>query len=143
MKQTISILTLLILLFAVSCQKEGVDDAEPTKPQDEYTKENPGEWAPVAKDHIPQVELKGKLDPNNIHVTLSGTEFNSSHYIEKVGLVDKEKKELVSKSLEKGLHEASLTYKYDFDDLKDMKVYVKCNLHDVWTLTLDKAEIKR
>ena len=93
--------------------------------------------------NIPQVELKGKLDPNNIHVTLSGTEFNSSHYIEKVGLVDKEKKELVSKSLEKGLHEASLTYKYDFDDLKDMKVYVKCNLHDVWTLTLDKAEIKR
>lgn len=144
MKQITSILSLVILLF-VACQKEGGEQeiAEPTKPKDEYTKENPGEWVDVAKDHLPHVELAGKLSPNNVKVTLTGTEFNTEHYIEKIGIIDKEKNEIASKTLEKGSHEAFLTYKYDHDTLADIKVYAKCNLHDVWTLTLDKAHLAK
>jgi desulfoferrodoxin (superoxide reductase-like protein) len=144
MKQTVITLTLIVFIL-ISCQKEGGNDetADPIKPQDEYTKENPGEWKAVAKDHAPLIELGGKLSPNNIKVTVPGSEFNDLHYIEKIGLIDKDKKELVGKSLEKGVHEASLTFKYDPDSLEDLKIYVKCNLHDVWTMTLDKASVKK
>lgn len=113
----------------------------PRVPMDEYTKEAPAEWSEIADDHLPTIQyLSGELT-DNVRISLSGTGFNDSHYIEKIGIMDKNKRTLVVKELKRGNTKpsASLTLKEDPIERKDLKVFVKCNLHDLWTVKLHEA----
>jgi desulfoferrodoxin (superoxide reductase-like protein) len=67
-----------------------------------------------------------------------------AHYIEKIGIMDKDKKDIAVKSIEQrsGFIEARFSL-HPVPDSKDIKVYAKCNLHDLWTTPLADARRAR
>lgn len=107
-------------------------------PKEEYTAEDAGEWESIKEEHLPQVEL----DPKEgfVNIKLDGKKFNPSHYIERIGIMNQDKADLVSQPITRESEpKASFVLKPFPSDLEKTKIYVKCNLHDLWTVSLAEA----
>jgi desulfoferrodoxin (superoxide reductase-like protein) len=129
---------LFILALIVSCaQEQEPTKVEPITPKPEYTAEDPAEWESVKSDHLPFVEAIPS--EGTIYIKVPGKDFNPSHYIEKIGIMNKDKQDLDVKAFgREDVPEAKFTIKPFPEDWKNTKIYVKCNLHDLWTTTLEK-----
>lgn len=132
---TRAIWLILFLLLSSCVQMEEEQKVEPKTPKEEYTAEDAGEWESIKEDHLPIVEL----DPKEgvVNVWLNPKKFNPNHYIERIGIMNQDKVDLVSKPF--GRQEeprVSFVLKPFPSDLERTKIYVKCNLHDLWTVTL-------
>lgn len=125
------------LLAIFGCLDPG--EPGPRKPQDEYTAKKPGEWKNIAKDHLPVIKYHPMKTADNIEIFVPGNSFSESHYIEKIGIMDKEKRDVASKSFKRGERPgAFLTLDPIPEYSENYKIYVKCNLHDLWTVRLNK-----
>ncbi|MEM4271010.1 MAG: desulfoferrodoxin family protein, partial [Candidatus Pacearchaeota archaeon] len=85
-------------------------------------------------EHLPHIEiLNTSKTKNNIKVHVEGN-FNQTHYIEKIGIIDENKNTLDEKVIEEG-EEPFVTLSLDLtkESSKKAKVYVKCVTHDLWT----------
>ena len=138
----------IILVSFYSCSGEGENtedgsrppSSEPSRaisPKKEYTEENPAEWEEVANDHLPEITYDEKESKGNIKVKVLGRKFSERHYIEVIGIMDERGADIDTKYLQrsdKPIAILSLSKK-DYDPDK-VKVFAKCNLHDLWTAPL-------
>ena len=115
------------------------DSTGPRTPQAEYTADNPGEWEHLVKTHVPViflVENAGGDSSARIRVPLARIE--SGHYIERIGIIDKNKKEIVSHAFNRGDRpHIALPLEHYVLNSEGVKIYAKCNQHDIWTVQLD------
>lgn len=138
----------IIVISLYNCSGEGENaengnrpqSSEPSRaisPQKEYTKDKPAEWEAIADDHIPEIEFDEKKSKDNIKVKVLGKKFSERHYIEVIGIMDERGADIDIKYLQRESKPAvilSLNKKeYDPDKIK---VFAKCNLHDLWTVPL-------
>lgn len=131
---------LLIAPLFLSCNYMS-DDTGPRTPQAEYTAEDPGEWRDIADKHLPVIEFVQKEGNEYLRVYVPLNDPSSSHYIEKIGILEKEtKKDLFVKEFARNEDRYQIDIPYNYSD-EEVKVFVKCNLHDLWTL--DGLETQR
>lgn len=103
-------------------------------PMKEYTRNVPGEWTGMEDEHIPIIIRDG----NKIVIRVNLKKPGPTHFIEKIGIMDKDKKDLAGKvfSPHSKSFEAHFPRSVLPADLKGVKVYAKCNIHDLWTVEL-------
>ena len=122
-----------LALLTASCSFED-ESTGPRRPQDEYTADEPGEWAGIAQEHLPQISFIERDGKEFVRVRLAFHDPNPAHYIEKIGIFEKATKrdlEVISFDRDTGTYDVELPYHYKD---KDVKIFVKCNLHDLWTV---------
>lgn len=105
-------------------------------PQKEYTEKNPGNWKGLEDEHLPKIQIfTGRKQ--NIVITVPVKNASQKHYIEKIAIIDKSGKELAAKvfSRHKKYFEAIFSI-HPLPKRGTAKIYIKCNLHDVWTAPL-------
>lgn len=136
-------LKFMVVLFCItlffSCTNELQNDLNepkekiiPKVPKPEYTEKDAGEWEEIKDAHVPTIKLNRKSKTDNVEITVNG-EFTEQHYIERIGIMDENKQDLAGISLTK-LQKATVTLTLDpIPENPKVKVYVKCNLHDLWT----------
>jgi desulfoferrodoxin (superoxide reductase-like protein) len=138
----------MIAIFFTTCysnQDNPVDvekaipkkDVEVISPQKEYTKESSGIWKELAEDHLPEILWDDSKSEKNITVKVHGKTFTERHHIEVIGIFDENWIDIDTKSIKK---DDALTVTLSLDRSKynpdKVKVFVKCNLHDLWTAPL-------
>jgi desulfoferrodoxin (superoxide reductase-like protein) len=117
----------------------GDDDSQSQRkyrsvPKPEYTREAPDEWAGLEDEHLPVVTFDPDSDPDiTVRVNLKNP--GRDHYIEKIGIMDGDKKTLAVKEFRKfeKIYMAQFSSAKLPRDKKGLKVFVKCSLHDLWT----------
>jgi desulfoferrodoxin (superoxide reductase-like protein) len=113
---------------------------EHRKPKEEYTRDKPGEWEEIAGEHLPVVTIH-ENEIQNIRVRVNLKSAGTGHYIEKIGIMDSSKRDIAVKTFSR--HERYFEAKFSLSPLpeeKGTKVYVKCNLHDLWTVPISEAK---
>jgi desulfoferrodoxin (superoxide reductase-like protein) len=134
------VFVLFLFLLTVHCVQEEstTEGVSPVIPQKEYTGEEPGQWAGLANDHIPKFTFNRSLNQNNLRVEIPGRKFNERHYIEAIGIMDEKMADIDVKILQRGdIPIAILTLDKSMDP-KKVKVFAKCNLHDLWTHPIER-----
>lgn len=128
---------LIFILSILGCAQEDQEKVDPITPKPEYTATDAAEWEPIKSDHLPIVDVN--IKEKTIHVIVPGKTFDTSHYIEKIGIMDRDKVDLAVKSFDREEKpETTIQLKSFPEDWKHTKIYVKCNLHDLWTTTLEE-----
>lgn len=125
----------LIVLFFIFCSQKENQNTGPIVPLPEYTEDNPREWSEIAEEHIPQLQKVFSGRRNQLYVEVPLKQSNYEHYIEKIGLLSLDGKEIAVQSLERKHRPQNFAY-FDEDlvsGMRRIKVFAKCNLHDLWT----------
>lgn len=143
------LLVWIILITSIFCGADNEENGQSGRPENsdpssraispkkEYTKEEPAEWAEVANDHIPEIEFNKSKSKGNITVKIPGRKFSERHYIEVIGIMDERFADIDVKYLKRGDAPAAiLTLNTKDYDPEKIKVFAKCNLHDLWTVPL-------
>lgn len=133
-----------IIIFTTYCgntennTEPNEPDSKSVIPQSEYTKENPEEWKDISLDHIPNISWEKKADEFNFTIETTGKTYHSGHRIEKIEIMDRDKMDLVVENLkqDQALTKISLKIK-NGNWLENSKIFVKCNLHDLWTVPIE------
>ena len=142
-----------ILILILSCGGDDHIDREvkalyesgaPMKPLAEYTVENPREWKSIASEHVPIVRKSINKGRNAVLIEVPLRRATTEHYIQRIGILDENGKEIVSTAIQRLPNPPVYAY-FDFDGLpfgKKLKAYARCNLHDTWVtpFTLEKLE---
>ena len=134
-----SVLVFISLSFQCTNEESGnqtpPEKVVPVTPKAEYTDEEAGEWEEIKSNHLPKIKIDNKSKKDNIEIHVEGI-FSEQHYIERIGIMDENKQDLAGKSLKKN-EKPEVTLSLDpIPENPKVKVYVKCNLHDLWTRPL-------
>lgn len=117
--------------------KNSDPESRAISPQLEYTEDKPAEWEAIANDHLPEIVFEKSKSKDNVKVKVLGKKFNERHYIEVIGLMDERKADIDIKYVERGSNPiAILSLDLKDHDPEKIKVFAKCNLHDLWTKPL-------
>ena len=144
------VFSIIMFIIPLSCKDDkGTVSPEVTalynsgdhiKPLEEYTLENPREWKNVADEHIPKVRMSRDRGKDAILITVPLEKATLHHYIEKIGIMDENKRDVLSKSITRQPNPILSAF-FPVEDLpenkKGLKVYIKCNMNDLWVLPLD------
>ena len=142
----------LIIAVLLSCKDDGEIDPEVAamyktgskiKPLPEYTEENPREWAKIAPEHIPQAKMTSNKGRPAIVIQVPLKKGSTEHYIEKIGILDEKGRVIVSETIPRLPNPRTYAFFFVQDlpsDLKKLKIFIKCNLHDRWTVPLADAK---
>ncbi len=137
-KRSLTVLFILLLpgLF-FACSNEADRGGQGTyKPLPEYTKEEPGRWAAISKDHAPTVELYFDGTRDVIRVKVALRDSSHGHFIEKIGIFEKKSKKdlyVIELPSDVAVYDVTIPYPEGYKD-DQIKVFAKCNLHDLWTV---------
>jgi desulfoferrodoxin (superoxide reductase-like protein) len=136
-----AVVTIASFLFSIHCSNEmsnkSIDQDKPEKiipktPKPEYTEKDAGEWDALKNEHLPIVKINPKSKKDNVEIRVMG-EFSEDHYIERIGIMDENRQDLAGMNLKK-LQKTEVLLTLDpVPENPKVKVYVKCNLHDLWT----------
>lgn len=122
-------------LFAIHCQGDSEDwkKADRIVPLEEYSREEAREWEDIKEDHIPKV--RRSIDKGEGAVLIEvDLKTDTSHYIEKFGVMTMEREEIYSVSIER----TNRPFNYAYIPLSELphfgkyKFFAKCNQHDLW-----------
>jgi desulfoferrodoxin (superoxide reductase-like protein) len=144
----------IIVLYLLHCtgNEEEIEKAESRletsdsseksiSPQKEYTKANPAEWKSEVNDHLPEIIFNKSKSKENITVKVLGKKFSERHYIEVIGIMDEHSADIDLKYIDRGsLPTAILSLNLRDYNPENVKVFAKCNLHDLWTVPLVAKE---
>jgi desulfoferrodoxin (superoxide reductase-like protein) len=106
----------------------------PIRPLKEYTLSEAREWTDIAKEHSPTAKRSIFEGKPAVIIEVALKKPDEGHYIEKIGIMDMQGKELAVTTIKRERN--PLTYAYF--DLKllpwsgRVKVFAKCNNHDLW-----------
>ncbi len=141
-KLLIHSLLVIFYLICFSCSNEGDNSISgqkqkiiPITPKSEYTEQESGEWKLLKEDHLPHIKIIPKSTKDNIEVQVLG-KFNDQHYIERIGIMNADKQDLTGINLQKTPNPNAILTLFPILENPGIKVYVKCNLHDLWTKPL-------
>ena len=130
---------LISAVLLITCGKSKKDEEEQKRkvPQAEYTKEEPGEWREIKPEHVPNIEIIKNASEDNIIVTVALKNIGGTHYIERIGVMDGDKRDVAGVSFTRNAqgYRAVMTV-YPIPKEIPLTVYAKCNLHDLWTAPL-------
>ncbi|MBK7056933.1 MAG: hypothetical protein IPO06_02420 [Leptospiraceae bacterium] len=150
----LSLILGIIVLLLLNCtgNEEEIEEVEDRpdssdvasraiSPQKEYTKDNPAEWESVVNDHLPEIIFNKSKSKENITVKVLGKKFSERHYIEVIGIMDEQSADLDVKYIDRGSQPTAILSLNPRDhDPEKIKVFAKCNLHDLWTVPLVAKE---
>jgi desulfoferrodoxin (superoxide reductase-like protein) len=148
--KTLRLCLAVIIASFLSCKNDGVDSEVSERyttddrivPLAEYTEDNPREWGDIAQEHIPRVRWTKNNGRDAIVVEVPLKKKSTQHYIERIGVLGANGKEIVSEGIPRLPNPRTHAFFYK-DDLpaktEGVKVYIKCNLHSMWTVPLDDA----
>ncbi len=136
---------LVLVLFSADCS-DTRDKSQPPEerstsgsiiPNKEYTFDNPGVWAGKENEHLPEIRILDK-ELENILISVPLDNKDGKHYIEKIGIMDEKGHTIVYVPFSRHTRFflAKMTL-YPIPRDKNLKVFVKCNLHDTWTAPLE------
>lgn len=138
---------ILIIVASLNCgEKPRIlppKDADAVVPRLEYSLDKPGEWVGLEAEHIPRVTINRQSKPY-ILVWVPLKNASTEHYIEKIGIMDKDRNDIALKVFSR--HEKYFEAKFLLSEIKvdkDMKLFAKCNLHDLWVTNLKEALDKK
>jgi desulfoferrodoxin (superoxide reductase-like protein) len=141
----------LALLVPLSCKDDGGLDPKVTAmyktgehitPLAEYTEENPREWENIADEHVPQARLTTDKGREAIIIKAPLKKPTTAHYIEKIGILDETGREIISETIPRMPNPKTYAFfltDYLPRDRSKLKIFIKCNLHDRWTVLLKDA----
>lgn len=127
------------ILLLTLCNKE-----EPLKvyktPMPEYTAKNSRELSDISKEHIPKIEINPGKSTENVLVYVKLDNPSERHYIEVIGIMDMQGKDIVEPVRFNRVRAVSYYGRFTVESLtEDYKVYAKCNLHNLWTAPLVRS----
>ena len=138
LRQVASVSTFAFLLSGLAyC--DDVGDGNPRTPRAEYTAEEPGEWLAFRDTHAPRLQIQ--RDILKIEVPL--TRITTDHYIEKIGVMDELGRDVLEPRAyaREDNSAAAVEAQFSIAGLRSergkLRVYAKCNLHDLWTAPLE------
>lgn len=129
-----------LIVGASSCGSQKTMEPEvsvPVVPQKEYSRESPREWAGMEDQLVPQITFN-KGFGRDIIIRVNLQNVGGDNYIEKIGIMDKNGNEIVSKvfSPNQKFFEAHFFSSDLPANKKDLKVFSKSSLYDLWTTPL-------
>lgn len=143
-KQNLIFIVLILLtgIIAVHCENSA-DFGEKTREQEshleplpEYTEKQAREWEPIKQDHLPQIWITEESGDEYLRIFVPLKDPSPSHYIEKVGLMNQKGKTLFVKEFGRSPGKYDVKFKLQNEwDIATSRVFVKCNLHDLWTVS--------
>lgn len=134
-KQLITIAGVALLSMVAACKKaDELPKDGPITPMKEYTIDNAREWTDIAKEHAPTARKSVNKGTPAVIVEIPLAKADEGHYIEKIGIMDMQDKELAVETMPRQRNPLN----YAYFDLKiipwsgKVKVFAKCNKHDLW-----------
>ncbi len=134
---------IICMAIAASCKEDWASRIYRSQPKEEYTREAPDEWKGMEDEHLPTVMFYKNIKPDMV-LTVKLTNTAGNHYIEKIGIMDANKKVLVFKEFttNEKFFEAKFSSSQLPSDWTGLKAFAKCSQHDLWTEPLKKIERK-
>lgn len=133
------IMAAIIIAAIINCNRGNLDRIQtdtPRAPLKEYTKDVPAEWIGLEEEHAPEVTIDND-SPDNVIVRVKfPIKHESDHYIEKIGLMDKDGKDIAFKTFNQKSDYWEARFSIPFIS-KGMKAYARCSLHDLWTVPVE------
>jgi desulfoferrodoxin (superoxide reductase-like protein) len=133
------------IIIALSCKKsyDQNSTSEPIKPLPEYTLDEPREWAAIAKQHSPVGRKSIDKGQPALLIEVPLEKPDIGHYIEKIGVMDLKGGEIAVETLPKVQN--PLTYAYipmgKLPWRGRVKLFAKCNKHDLWVSEMDVEKL--
>lgn len=129
------ILYAIVLMLIAACKGNNeVPKDGPITPMKEYTIDNAREWTDIAKDHAPIARKSVDKGKPAVIVEVPMPRKDEGHYIEKIGIMDMQGKELAVQTMKRERNPTTYAY-FDLTLLPwsgKVKVFAKCNKHDLW-----------
>jgi desulfoferrodoxin (superoxide reductase-like protein) len=128
------ILAIFFTGILASCKDDSFKRIFRKVPKAEYTRDAPDEWTGLEEEHLPVVTFYKDREPD-IYVRVNLKNPSVTHHIEKIGIMDENRKDLATKEFNQNdrIFEAQFYSAHIPSDKKNLKVYAKCSLHDLWT----------
>lgn len=117
----------------ISCKDDDFKRFFRKQPKPEYTREDPDMWSGLETEHLPVVSYYRDREPD-MYVVVNLKNPGPKHYIERIGIMDENWKDIVYQdfTMNNRVFEARF-FTASLPSNKKLKVYAKCNLHDLWT----------
>jgi desulfoferrodoxin (superoxide reductase-like protein) len=130
-------------LFTVDCNADVDWKKGRIQPMEEYSEGDAREWTEIAEDHIPRVRRSIDRGEEAILIEVK-LKTSPSHYIEKFGVMDLDKKEIKAISIERSNIPLNYAYVLVSEILYrgKFKFFAKCNLHDLWVSEIHLDDIE-
>jgi desulfoferrodoxin (superoxide reductase-like protein) len=139
-KYKMMIMAAILNAAMINCGKgnsERLQTETPRTPLKEYTKEAPAEWIGLEEEHAPMVTIDNN-SPDNVIVRVKfPIKHDPDHYIEKIGLMDKDGNDIVVKKFNSTADYWEARFSIPFIP-KGTKAFARCSLHDLWTAPVEK-----
>lgn len=136
---TIPFLSIFVFFQCGSDDKNGQNELylgdKPVVPLKEYTRDIPREWSDISDEHIPRVQKTRHRGKSALLITVPLKNASNEHYIEKIGILNEENREIISLTIPRQNNPPIYAY-FRTSELPlntDLKAFAKCNLHDLWT----------
>ena len=129
--------------WLMSCKDSNQTGDGPLIPQKEYSIGNAREWTEIEKEHAPTARRSVFEGKPAVLIEVSLKNADQGHYIEKIGIMDMQGKELAVTTIKRERN--PLTYAYF--DIKllpwsgKVKVFAKCNNHDLWVTEVRVSDL--
>ncbi|HRP69945.1 MAG TPA: hypothetical protein PLY93_10475 [Turneriella sp.] len=125
-----------VLTFTFTfCQKNHeLPEGARLTPMKEYTVDNAREWTPIAKEHVPTAKRSINKGKPALIIEVPLRSADISHYIEKIGILGADGKEIAVEALPRSATPTLHAY-FDLKLLPwsgKIKIFAKCNKHDLW-----------
>ena len=127
----------------MSCKDSNQTGDGPLIPQKEYSIGNAREWTEIEKEHAPTARRSVFEGKPAVLIEVALKKPDQGHYIEKFGIMDMQGKELAVTTIKRERN--PLTYAYF--DIKllpwsgKVKVFAKCNNHDLWVTEVRVSDL--
>ena len=129
--------------WLTSCKDSNQQGDGPLIPQKEYSIGNAREWTEIEKEHAPTARRSVFEGKPAVLIEVALKKPDQGHYIEKFGIMDMQGKELAVTTIKRERN--PLTYAYF--DIKllpwsgKVKVFAKCNNHDLWVTEVRVSDL--
>lgn len=142
MKPLLNIKNIVSLIFIMAfinsdCGSENKGNTEPITPQNYYSYDKPGHYSKeLARSHTPIVKIYPDKKENNIVIYVPLEDSSPEHYIQNIGLVDKNDMDILVKEGNKGNYRGLIKQEFTLHPLPSkgsgVRAFAACSLHDVW-----------
>lgn len=128
----------------IACKKQGELPAEgKITPMKEYSIGNSREWVEMEKQLAPQVKKSVHNGRPALLVEVPNAKADQSTYIEKIGVMTMDGKELAVENIGRGVNPKTYAY-FDWELLPwsgKIKAFVKWNKYDLWVQEISVKDI--
>ncbi|MDH4200256.1 MAG: desulfoferrodoxin family protein [Spirochaetia bacterium] len=142
LKIAVFIISAAITFNCKGSSSERFQTDKPRIPLKEYSRNDPGEWVGLEDQHYPRVTIDNSAMENIIIRVNFPIKHEPDHYIEKIGLMDKDGNDIIVKRFNPAADYWEARFNIPFIP-KGAKAFARCSLHDLWVTPLSDAHNAR